>query len=220
MKQTETHESYGIIGVSRVTGTTQSLFGSSITHNNTIRLRIKRARKNRELNKDWYFAGESLIEVEMSPTQFAEMITSLNVGDGVPCTLRYLNGHNRISDPPEVKSRQIFEAEFIESIKEIESAIINDFAEVESILTKKGNITAKEKSTALNHSIRLMRILTDHIPFIQKQFNRAMDKTVSEAKGEVEAFVMNKVTSLGIEAMKMEIEQPKLLDVTEIKDHS
>jgi len=47
----------------------------------------------------------------------------------------------------------------------------------------------------------------DSIPFLQKSFNEAMDKTVNEAKGEVEAFVMNKVTSLGIEKMKDDLIQ-------------
>jgi len=32
-----------------------------------------------------------------------------------------------------------------------------------------------------------------------------MDKTVTEAKGEVEAFVTNKITSLGIAALKDQI---------------
>ena len=43
------------------------------------------------------------------------------------------------------------------------------------------------------------------MPFVQKSFNKAMDKTVHEAKGEVEAFVMNKVTSLGIEGLEKEM---------------
>jgi len=41
-----------------------------------------------------------------------------------------------------------------------------------------------------------------NMPFVQTQFNEAMDKTVTEAKAEVEAFVSHKVTSLGLASLK------------------
>ena len=197
----ETHESYGLIGASRIQGTDRNLFGSSIKHRNSIKVRIKRAEKSRDLNRDIYFGKDTLIEVELSPTQFAEMITSMNVSDGVPCTLRYIDNHP-LQNPPEVKQRQIFEKEFQNDIDNIENSIINDAKEIEILLTKKGNIKVADRKKVLTHMTKLMRILNDSIPFLQKSFNESMDKTVNEAKGEVEAFVMNKITSLGIEAMK------------------
>ena len=35
--------------------------------------------------------GSEIIEIEMSPAQFAEAITSLNIGCGVPCTIKNFN---------------------------------------------------------------------------------------------------------------------------------
>jgi len=83
-----------------------------MTHNET-------AEKERHLNRDWFHKKKHLIEVEMSQTQFAEMITSLNVGDGVPCTIRYLPDKHRIEDPPDTSQRQIFENEFKQEIKKL-----------------------------------------------------------------------------------------------------
>ena len=75
------HESYGIIGISRVTShPAKNLFGSSVKHTHSMALRIKTASVDRHLNQDWYHAENELIEIEMSPTQFAEMITSLDTG--------------------------------------------------------------------------------------------------------------------------------------------
>jgi hypothetical protein len=198
----ETHESYGMIGVHRTQGTVKSLFGSSISHQSTITITIKRAEIERHLNRNWYFGRDLLCKVEMSPTQFAEMITSLNVGDGVPCTLRYIENHERIADPPSVSQRQIFEDEFKEDVCKIHDTIQEDADKIRELLTKKGGITVAERKEVLNTISTLMRTLTDSIPFLQKSFNEAMDKTVTEAKGEVEAFVMNKITSLGLEKMK------------------
>jgi len=47
------------------------------------------------------------------------------------------------------------------------------------------------------------RIKSD-IPFYQEQYEREMDKTVKEAKGEVEGFIQNKFIKLGIEGLKAE----------------
>ena len=196
------HESYGMVGVSRVThshGT--SLFGSSIKHSNTIRLSIKTAEVNRHLNRDWYHGNDRLIEIELAPTQFAEMITCMNMGNGVPCTLRYLEDHKRLENPPEVKQREIFEQEFQENVDKIKDFYKNDFKQIKETLLKKGTIKIGERKQTINIITKLINTLEDAMPFLQKGFNESMDKTVSE----VEAFVMHKVTSLGIEGLQKEM---------------
>jgi hypothetical protein len=200
------HESYGLVGVSRVThshGT--SLFGSSIKHSNTIRLSIKKAEVDRHLNRDWYHGRKQLIEIELSPTQFAEMITCMNMADGVPCTLRYLEDHKRLENPPEVKQREIFEQEFQNKVDKISSFYKDDFGQIKEILLKKGTIKVGDREQVANMVTKLVNTLADAMPFLQKSFNESIDKTVSEAKGEVEAFVMHKVTSLGIEGLQKEM---------------
>jgi len=205
----ETHESYGMVGIHRQTGGHPSLFGSSIKHNAQIAITVKRAEKNRHLNTDWYHGRGTLIEIVMSPTQFAEMITSLNVGDGIPCTLRHVSDGplKEMERPPEVKQRQIFEDEFKKDMKSITQTIYGDVDEAQGLMLKKGTITVKERQKVSNIIGRIVGHVRDHLPFIQSQFNEAMDKTVLEAKGEVEAFVTNKVTSLGIESLREQFPQ-------------
>src|SRR6185312_8767541 len=97
--QVEEHESYGVVGFNRVTGNPGSLFGSSINHSNFIRLRISRAAREWHLSTYWYRDREQLIELDLSAAQFADLITSMNVGVGVPCTLRYV-GTDRMAECP------------------------------------------------------------------------------------------------------------------------
>lgn len=88
------HPSYGMIRFARssIGGSGTALFGSSIMHNNVIRLSISKGMMEREGNEDWFLAGtdinDMIVEVEMSYTQFAEAITSLNIGEGIPVTIR------------------------------------------------------------------------------------------------------------------------------------
>lgn len=114
----ESHESFGMLGFYRSSVTSANLFGSSIKHQHTIRMTLKKAEKGRSLNRDWYSGRGEIVEVEMSQNQFAEMITSMNVGDGVPVTIRRLNG--KTMEPcPEENRRQEFEKEFELKIKKL-----------------------------------------------------------------------------------------------------
>ena len=107
------HESFAMLGITRSSCSfSQNLFGSSIQHSHTIKLKIAPAKIDRMLNRDWFHANtKPYIEVEMSYSQFAEAITSMNVGDGVPVTLRRLDD-KRIEDCPQFDKRQEFEKEF------------------------------------------------------------------------------------------------------------
>src|SRR5271154_1604303 len=89
----EKHESYGMVGINRTSSSGTNLFGSIATHHSFITLSVKRAEVHRHLASDWYHAeARDLIEIEMSHSQFAEMITSPGIGDGIPCTIRAFDG--------------------------------------------------------------------------------------------------------------------------------
>jgi len=46
----------------------------------------------------------------------------------------------------------------------------------------------------------LVSKINSTIPFVSQQFNESMEKTVAQAKNEIETFVTNRITSLGIQA--------------------
>src|SRR4051812_19636627 len=91
---TERHPAYGMIGASRVNwaGNGTNLFGSDFRHRNTVRIQIHGADVRRDLSHDWIHADSrrSLVEVELSEAQWAGFVSTLNVGDGVACTIRHV----------------------------------------------------------------------------------------------------------------------------------
>jgi hypothetical protein len=197
------HESYGLIQFNRVTSSKeQPLFGSSIQHNNTIRLEVKPASVERSLNRDWYFEnGTPYVIAEMSYSQFAEAITSMNNGVGTPITLRYLNG-KKVEEPDLENKRLQFENEMQERMNVINSKLEHLTKNTEDILNNKKTINKSDKEIILKEIAMLRQEVKSNIPFVLTSFNEQMDKTVTEAKGEIEAFTQNKIHSLGLEKLE------------------
>ena len=70
------------------------------SHNNTIRLSISKGFEERKENETRYYGyaamKDSYIDLEMSYSQFAEAITSIGMGEGVPVTIRTRQSGGRI----------------------------------------------------------------------------------------------------------------------------
>lgn len=199
--QKESHESYGMLRIGRLSGHDTHLFGSSIPHHNTICLAINPGVVERGLHHDHYYSErQAYIEVEMSQSQFAEAITSMNVGSGVPCTLRYLNGE-RIEEPEFKNKRMQFEQEFKEKMQNLEAHLSRLTESAEEILTNKKSVNKGDRKTILNELNALKIELASNMPFLASSFNEQMDKTAQEAKAEVEAFTINKMNQLGLEKL-------------------
>lgn len=197
----ETHESFRLIQISRMQCTpSMNVFGSSVKTGNPIALRIKRAKRYRGLHRHTYHSKEQLIEVYMSPAQFADAITSLNAGSGTPVTLHRVYG-KIMESCPDIDQRQIFHKEFEQDVADASKNLTNLLRQAEEILGKTGTVKAKDKKELLGRIKMVEQDIRANMPFVHEQFNRAMDKTTSEAKAEVEAFVENKIRTIGIENM-------------------
>ncbi len=204
----EQHESYGLIGLYRTSGDPGPLFGSSISHQNYVTLRIRRAEKIDRVGGHRTYGRQDLIEVMLSNTQFADLITSFGQGDGVPCTLHRVGGQ-RMARCPDYDQRAKFEADFKASARKATGNMGSLIEGVRTVFAKP-NVTKADRAEVMGLLARIQSELDDAQPFIQSQLNEAMDKTVTEAKGEVEAFVQNKIVSLGIEALRDQFGSPQL----------
>jgi len=196
----QTHESFGMVKFSRVNSSrAHNLFGSSITHRDTIHLSISKGSVKRDLHKEWYMDEKEIVNVELSENQFAELITTMNVGTGIPCTIRYLDS-KRVEDPPYESKRQLFENEFKDDVRKIGASLSSLHTELSKLIEDKAPRSAFKEFA---NKVRLIaQDINSNLPFIQQSFNEAIDKTVTEAKGDIEAFVLNKVINAGLESIK------------------
>lgn len=202
----ESHPSYAVVGFSRLhtsmmdLGDCPLLFGASVPQNTTIVLRIKRAELHRSLASNSYYGKESLIEVEMTPHQFSELLTSMSVGDGVPCTIRRL-GRERVPDPPQYDVVKRHEGEFETAIRGLRDKVKQLNTEARARLDDPKPLTKADRAM-IDKALRLVgEWLGDTLPFIEKQFRVAADKTVAEVRSEIDAALTHFIQQKGLSAI-------------------
>ena len=196
------HPSYGILHISRTSGGTSAirLFGSPLaTHYGTIRLTISKGKWIHGLNHDRYFGmSKDFIEVEMSAAQFADAITSLNMGSGTPCTIRHVGGE-RIAEPPD-------HATEAEHIRDNFENTLGKFTTKANTYRKRIEALTGKLSQKARDEIRIaLDVIEDqlasNVPFVVKQFQEATTRITTSAKAEVDAFVTGVVRAAGLQSI-------------------
>lgn len=211
------HPSYGFAQMSRVNGSRRNLFMSGVTSQNTVRLRIGRAKADSNYGQDKHYATtDEIIEVEFSASQFAEFITTLNVGNGVPCTITHIN-REPTEDPPEDKlETEKVREHFKERMQEIGEKISRQQDEVEKILAKK-TVGKTDRETIKGIYRTIKQEFYSNMPFALEQYDESADKLTAQAKAEVDAFISHAVNTLGLKELK-NMNGQKLLGDEKIQD--
>lgn len=197
-----THPSYALISASRVhSGGAAPMFGSRIRHRNYIILSIEEAEDHRSLNRNWRHGRKQIIQLRMSETQFASFITSLNVGGGTPCTIERRDGR-QVEPPPFHDERSIVKDEFKKKTKEVAATLDEAEARLQELLKPGSKINKAELQLLLKDIEKAKREVRSNLPFVEEQFEEAMEETVGEAKATIEAFMMDTASRMGLSQSK------------------
>ena len=193
----EHHESYGLARFSRIGGKSGKLFGSSIEHHHFIELTISRASRSRQFQHDQYMPDQELISVFMSPAQFAELLTSLNVGTGVPVTIKHIN-QQAVEECPEHSFMEQAHADMAAEFKHLAERFAA-LSQATTLLENPGQLKAADKKTIKAAVDSVLQEVRANIPFFHKCFQEACDRTVADAKASVDAAVIHAQVQLGKE---------------------
>lgn len=194
------HESFGIIHFSRINGNGQSFFGSGIPQNHYITMEINEGLIHRDLSKEWYHSGKKILKLRLTSNQFAELITSLNQGSGVPCTLEYIEGRS-LEKLVDIENRKKFiHRKFNERMSEFAKSLEPNSNEVKQLL-KKPKLSKEDKKQLEWIIDKVIQETASNIPFFLKCFQEDSDKVVVEAKSEIENAIMQKIVNAGMEKL-------------------
>ncbi len=214
----ETHESFGCLQFNRVSGD-RKLFGSSVLHRHFITLRILRAKAQyRALDSEmtaWpdMDADSHIVECCLSAAQFAEAITAMNIGQGVPCTLTDVRGRAmaRVPDTHTNQANRVVNdfKKSMQTTEEDSSAAFDALVkEIEaSSLSKKAQAAMIKKAEEL-HSRH-----DDRAEFVLNQFNESAETRMSQVKTELDATLSLFTQQLGLRQLQ-ELRKEDLLPAT------
>lgn len=201
----ETHESYGLISFSRVSGGGQHFFGTNMTPQHWFELRIHRAKKLvDEFGEEKFWPDHSkanIIELRITAHQFTELITTMNMGNGVPCTLQEVS-EKKLDECPQ----QTVAIDNAINIA-IEKTSGDDYTKetikkVRDILKSEKAINKKDREILTSAFVDLESRMQSNAEFYKQQLCEVGDKVKTEIKTEINAQMLAVVHKLGIESIR------------------
>jgi hypothetical protein len=206
---TYTHPAYGQVSVSNVSGGIY-LYGSDFHHQNYVTLRIKRSELNRNLSNDWPHAREELVEIAMSESQWTTLVSSMNRGEGVQCTLQHYQG-KMVPQIPRIEGKIAqFRAEGSEAADEAVRAITELRDEINA-----SKLSQKQKEAWVSRLNFIEGRTTGNLRFVASQFGEHMEKVVNKAKTEIAAFAHNMIMRTGLSKLMGPEDARKMLGYEE-----
>jgi hypothetical protein len=189
------HPSFGMARLSRSSGGHGRLFGSPFDHHTRIDMDIYRASERRNLSNTHHMQEDvPLLSVAFSEAQFAALIFSVAVGEGVPCTLDYVFGQ-RMPPPPPSQEVAEFKADVQRTLTQAGARVTEAAAKVQAALGPDAKPTKALLRDVANLVSQVERAFNDSIPFTVAQFNERMEKIVHAGKLEIEAYIAQRRTA-------------------------
>lgn len=202
------HPSFGMLSISRIQGNSGYLFGSEIQAMNFIELKLSTATLERDLTSDHYRGEEQLFTIKMSPNQFSELITTMNIGEGVPVTIERVM-REEIEQNSTMESKKSYTQSQFKQRMDNFLVEINKNQERAKEIIKKKNLSKDDQEQLNRHMEKINQEVKLNIPFFLRCFQEVMDKVVLDAKAEIDSALLHSVVEAGIKVLGIE-NPPKL----------
>lgn len=196
------HPSHGMVRVSRYTGGGGAdHHGSSIAMDGGVTLKVSKCSTRVDLGRNWYYAYQTVTEIDMTHTQYAELISTPNT-QGVPCTLKYTQEAGHIKYAPIPTMVESTEEEIDKRLQGVKDHLNKIERDAEDILSKKGALNKSDKASLMSLITSLHRELNSSIPYYEKCVKENLDKMRMEAQIEIESNMYSAINKLGLDAIK------------------
>ena len=200
-EETKSKDYMGMISWHRTScGSPQNLFGTEVKTDHPITVRISHAEETRDLCKDWFFPRKEIIEVDLSPIQWAELLTGGNTS-GVPCTIRRINGEI-MSKPDATEIKEHYNKEINEHFDAFDDAFKKVADVLKTQIDSNKPMTKKSLESLLREVEALRTGTVANVNFVKDSFKEDMERIVTKGKAEFNAYVENRLIEIGTDAIK------------------
>lgn len=197
------HPSFATAQVSRVSSLKQVLFDSNINHEGYITMTFHEAEiHDSAYGSHVYGHGKQFLEVAFSENQFVALVTRMNMGGGVPCTVQH-----RQTGPMEITPAIGTFEDSAEKLKRKSREIHQHGVErVASDVAKLKELLSTLPKKKQDEAVKLIDYMTSttlsNLDYGKEVLEETADKLVTEAKVEINAHVSGLVTQLGVNSLR------------------
>lgn len=197
MSTSQKHPSHGVVSINRSVGGSRRFFGSEVKHGTSVTLTISPCERQVDnFGTHYYPRNPPYVQIEMSSEQWANLITSINVGCGVPCTISRLNGEH-------VEPEQITETFTEKSTRKFRERVSNKISEARSIAAgvrtflETTNLSKKAKDEINSSLDRIVKNFAANEEYFLTEFTAEADKVLTSAKAELDSFIGQVMMQVG-----------------------
>jgi hypothetical protein len=198
----DTHPAFGQISINRINGGGLEFYGAAQQNHPTwFEIKIQSSECQHNLNTNWYHVKDLITSLRITSLQFTELITNMNTGEGVPCTLEFANGKylpyikGSTAEIDKIKARFANKLESTKIYNDEKDAEINEILNKKTI-NKEDRRRLKFLMTGVHESSK------SGAKFAMKCFAEAAEDIESEVKREASEFVNYVARSAGLKALK------------------
>lgn len=180
------HPSFGQISARRIQGGGDNHFyGSEFSHQHWIEVVISSSEIVRRVGRDFYSTDSELVRVAMTESQWATFLSSMNVGEGVPCTFRRMAGKGY----PEIERLETKEDFFKRQMAEtVEDSVSKIDELIYALKSDSLRVSNKARSELVDLAKHARMEIKSNAPFVATQFGEHVETCIEEAKVSIAAY--------------------------------
>lgn len=204
------HPAFGMVSVNRIHSTGTTLFASDLRHAEIIELEIYEGRmvEHDGVQRPAREQRRPIVSISLSAAQWASLVCSFGLGEGVPCTLtrKPESPGKRVAPIKHIEStRQRFDRNIEESAERQLLHLQNDLDSLRGMLTK-GKAGKRELEELVRSMSAHLTNLPKNLSFSTQLIKESMDSIVSAGKAELEASAVGVAMRLGVKEISRLVE--------------
>jgi len=202
-----THPAYGLVRVTHPSGGQVKMFGSDLIHNERVCLTFCLAEEDRHLNSTWYHERGRILEVELTHSQWARMVSS-SMGSPTPVTFKYFrDGDLKVlpgigkQDTAKHKAKREYDRKLAETLERGEKVL----EQIEQLILK-GKAGKKDLDELRGLMQQSLGRFKSDTTFAVGCFEESMESLVTNAKIEVESTLAAMTKRIGAEHLGLKLD--------------
>jgi hypothetical protein len=183
----EHHPSYGLVRFSHVSSNRTAMVGSRAFHSRLISIEVDKSYLHRSaggIGESW-MGDATIVRAFITYSQFAELISSMNQGSGVPCTLSSVM-NERMPEPP---LPEAFAARFKKRVMDATAKMRNEVKGLLDFVTdirdENRSVNKKDLTKIVAMATSLVQQTEQNVPYVVTQAEEVMIDMTQKARDEI-----------------------------------